>query len=230
MAAGLTGVTLYFLLENIALTFTTASNVGVILAAAPFFTGLLASFLPGGEKPGRDFYIGFGAAMIGIFLISYNGSTALRLNPLGDLLALLAAAVWAVYSMLTKKIAEFGHNIIQTTRRVFLYGLVLMLPTLIPFEFKLDIARFAEPLNLFNIFFLGLGASALCFVMWNLAVKVLGAVKTSVYIYAGPVITVITSALILHEQITWMSALGMALTLAGLFLSEKRAIIGARER
>lgn len=73
-----------------------------------------------------------------------------------------------------------------------------------------------------NMIYLGLGASALCFVTWNFAVKMLGAVKTSVYIYMVPVITVITSALILGERITWLSGGGTLLTLAGLFISEKK--------
>ena len=60
----------------------------------------------------------------------------------------------------------------------------------------------------------------MCFVTWNTAVKVLGAVKTSVYIYIVPVVTVVTSVFILHEKITAISAVGIALTLAGLFLSE----------
>ena len=50
--------------------------------------------------------------------------------------------------------------------------------------------------------------------------KVLGAVRTSVYIYAVPVITVVTSAWILHEPMTVYTVSGTALTLAGLFLSE----------
>ena len=55
-----------------------------------------------------------------------------------------------------------------------------------------------------------------------MAVKVLGAVKTSVYIYLVPVVTVVTSALVLKEPVTWMALIGMGLTLAGLFLSEYR--------
>ena len=39
-AAGLCGVCLYYLMENIALTYTMASNVGVIISAAPFFTAI----------------------------------------------------------------------------------------------------------------------------------------------------------------------------------------------
>jgi drug/metabolite transporter (DMT)-like permease len=220
--AGLCGVTLYYLMENIALTYTTASNVGVIISVAPFFTAMLASRLPGGEKPGRNFFLGFSAAIIGIFLISFNGSTVLKLNPLGDLLALLAAVTWAVYAVLSRKIGEFGYNTIQITRRIFLYGLAFMLPTLPLLGFEWGVERILSPINLFNILFLGLGASALCFVTWNLAVRLLGAVKTSVYIYLVPVITVVTSMIVLHETITWMLALGMALTLAGLFLSQKR--------
>jgi drug/metabolite transporter (DMT)-like permease len=229
MAAGLAGVTLYYLLENIALTYTTASNVGVIISAAPFFTAMLVSRLPGGEKPVRNFFFGFCTAIIGIFLISFNGSAVLKLNPLGDILALASAVVWAVYSVLSRKIGEFGYNTIQTTRRVFLYGLLFMTPTLPLFQFHWDISRFAQPINLFNILFLGLGASALCFVTWNIAVRLLGAVKTSVYIYLVPVITVVTSVIVLRESVTWMSALGMALTLAGLFLSEKKAAAVTKE-
>jgi drug/metabolite transporter (DMT)-like permease len=75
---------------------------------------------------------------------------------------------------------------------------------------------------LFNIIFLGLGASALCFVTWNFAVKILGAVKTSIYIYMVPVITVVTSAIVLKEQITGIALVGTLLTLLGLLVSESK--------
>lgn len=75
-----------------------------------------------------------------------------------------------------------------------------MLPALGFLDFELNLARFANTTYLFNIVFLGLGASALCFVTWNLAVRELGAVKASVYIYMVPVITVITSAIVLQEK------------------------------
>lgn len=58
-------------------------------------------------------------------------------------------------------------------------------------------------------------------VTWNYAVRALGSVKTSVYIYMVPVITAVTSALILGEKITAASAVGILLTLGGLFLSQK---------
>lgn len=222
MSAGLCGVTLYFLLENIALTYTSASNVGVIISASPFFTAILANWLLKGEKLKRNFFIGFFTAIAGIFLISFNGSAVLKLNPIGDFLALGAALVWALYSVLLKKISQFGYPTIPVTRRIFFYGLLFMIPVLFSLRFEWRLERFADPIALFNILFLGLGASALCFVTWNIAVKQLGAVKTSIYIYMVPIITVITSIIILHEKITWISALGILLILMGLFLSDKK--------
>lgn len=220
MAAGLCGICLYYLLENIALTYTMASNVGVIISVAPFFTAISAHlWMKTEEKLQIRFFLGFAVAMAGIFLISFNGAK-LSLNPTGDLLALLAAFVWSCYSILTKKIGSFGYPVILTTRRTFFYGILFMLPALFFMDFKPDLWHFADLSYLFHIFYLGLGASALCFVTWNFAVKVLGAVKTSVYIYMVPVITVVTSFLILKEKITPLSGTGTLLTLAGLFISE----------
>ncbi len=116
-AAGLCGVCLYYLLENIALTYTMASNVGVIISVAPFFTALLSHlFLRQEDRLGPGFFLGFGVAMAGIALISFNGA-ALQLSPAGDLLALLAAFLWACYSILPRKISAFGYSTILTTRR-----------------------------------------------------------------------------------------------------------------
>lgn len=220
--AGFCGVTLYYLLENIALTYSMASNIGVIISIAPFFTAMLSHFVLKDSRLDRNFIIGFIAAMIGISLISFNGSSNFKLNPLGDILALLAALVWAIYSLLTKQISEYGYNTVQVTRRTFSYGLFFMLFTLIPFGFELNLGRFTNPIYLGNIIFLGIGASAICFVTWNYAVKILGAVKTSIYIYIVPVVTVVTSVIILNERITLMALIGTVLTLLGLFLSQKK--------
>ncbi len=222
VTAGLCGICLYYLLENIALTYTLASNVGVIISVAPFFTAILAHlFMKSEEKLRIQFFAGFVVAMIGIVLISFNGQN-LELNPIGDLLAIAAALVWAVYSILTKKISSFGYPVILSTRRTFFYGILFMIPTLFFLDFHPELSRFTNMTYLFNILYLGLGASALCFVTWNFAVKELGAVKTSVYIYMVPVITVITSVLILQEKLTLLAIIGTILTLTGLFLSESK--------
>lgn len=218
-AAGFCGIYLYFLLENIALTYTMASNVGVLVCVSPFLTAILAHIFLKEEKLHLNFFIGFVVAITGIILISFNGAS-LQLNPLGDILAMSAALVWAFYSLLTKKISRYGMPVILVTRKTFFYGLLFMLPTLFFFDAKPNLARFQNMTNLFNILFLGIGASALCFVTWNYTVKVLGAIKTSIYIYLIPVITVVTAAIILTEPMSLLLTLGTFLTIVGLFISK----------
>ncbi len=218
-AAGFSGITLYYLLENIALTYTLASNVGVIISIAPFFTAVCGCLFLGEKRPNGWFLLGFAVAMVGIYLISFGGK-GVTLMLKGDLLAGGAAIIWAIYSTLTKKLGEYGYPLIQVTRRTFFYGIVWMLPALSSFGFSVQLTQFAAPDILLNFLFLSVGASALGFVTWNFAVHTLGAVRTSVYIYMIPVITTITSALILRETITSAAIGGIALTLIGLVISE----------
>lgn len=214
-AAGLCGITLYYLLENIALTYTLASNVGVIISIAPFFTAIFAWLFLHDRRPGARFLLSFLMAMAGIALLSFGKDASLQVNPIGDLLGVAAAVIWAAYSILTKKISGFGHDTILTTRRIFFYGLIFMIPISFGMGVHMEMRDMAVSGVVPNLLFLGLGASALCFVTWNTAVKHLGSVKTSVYIYMVPVITAVTSAVILHETLTTTAVCGIVLTLAG---------------
>ncbi|WP_302557091.1 DMT family transporter [Holdemania filiformis] len=216
--AGLCGVTLYYGFENLALSATRASNVGVIISIAPFFTVLFSAVFLKEKRPGLRFFAGFLIAMAGIMLISFN-QEAVEIHPVGDGLAVLAAMIWAVYCLLSRRISELGYNVLLATRRTFFYGLLFMLPLTFT-QFSVSFPTILRPEILFNLVFLGLGASALCFVTWNLAVGILGSVKTSVTIYIVPVITAVASALVLHEPLTPKVILGLALTLGGLVLSQ----------
>ncbi|MCL1854104.1 MAG: DMT family transporter [Clostridia bacterium] len=219
--AGLCGVTLYFLFENMALTYTYPANCSVIISTAPFFVAMASHWFVKSERIRLSFIIGFAVSMAGICLLSFSGQ-ALRLNPLGDLLCVLAAMSWAGYTVFLKKIEAYGYDILMVTRRVFCMGLLFLLPFL-PFAgFSPSWPDLLKPLNLLNLLFLGLGASALCFVTWNTAVKLIGPVKTSVYIYLSPAVTILAAFLLLRDPLLPMALLGAALTLAGLIISQRR--------
>ena len=222
LAAGASGVSIYFLCENFALTYTYASNVSIIVATAPFLTGLFASLLYK-EKMNRNFVIGFLLAIAGIAIVSFNGSTTLHLNPRGDLLAFLAAFCWAIYSIIIPVASKNKYSSIAISRRIFFYGLLTMIPFLPFCDFTFEISKFKNMTNLGLLLYLGLIASGLCYITWNKAMEYLGAVKTSVYIYLNPVVTVIFSFFILGEQLTLISLGGCILILLGLFLSEKKS-------
>ena len=221
--AGLSGICLYYLLENIALIYTSASNVGIIISVAPIFTALLAYLFLKEEKPVVSFYAGALIAFAGVALLSLNGSR-LQLNPLGDLLALSAAFVWAIYSILVRKIGELGLDMIYCTRKLFAWGLIFIAPILALSNGCPGISAILKPINLINLLFLGLGASALCFVTWNYSVRALGAVLTSAYIYLVPVVTASAAWLVLDEKISHLALGGIILTIAGLLLSQWRKV------
>lgn len=221
IGAGCTGVTLYFLLENIALEYTYASNVSVIVSTTPFFTALVGWLLFQGRRPGWRFYAGFLLAICGIGMISFNENN-IDVSPLGDLLSLLASLAWAFYSELTKKITALNLGSLRSTRRIFFYGLLLMAPVMLVNSAHLDSALLLKPANLFNLIFLGLFASAICFATWTFCLLRLGSARASAYIYLVPVVTVITASIWLNERLGFWPIIGIGLTIAGLILSEYR--------
>lgn len=220
--AGFSGVSLYFLCENYALIYTYASDVSLLVSVAPILTGVLAHFMSS-EKLKKSFVIGFLCAIVGIGFISYNGSAVLHLNPLGDLLALGAALLWAIYSIYTKRVSDENYNTMGITRRIFLYGILTMIPMMFFMDFHIEKAALFKTSNLLNILYLALISSAVCYIAWNKSMEILGAVKTSVYIYFIPVVTMIFSALLLDEKITPVMLIGTALILSGLVLSERKS-------
>lgn len=218
-AAGLFGVAIYYLLENIALTYTYAANVSIIVSTAPLFTGIFVMLFAGGKKLKLPFYLGFVSAIAGIALISLGGQE-LHLSPKGDLLSVIAAVMWGIYSVAMEKISETKHSMILITRRIFFYGLLFMLP-IVPFMgFSVTAAEVFELQNLMVFLFLGVLCGAGGFVFWNVAMRILGAVSTSLYIYLIPVITIIAGWLILGEPVNSGGIWGTILILSGLLLSQ----------
>lgn len=236
VAAGATGIAAYYLLENVALIYTTATAVGVIVAASPLFTAIISALLGDRSALSRRFVAGFMLAMAGLALVSSSGgggeaaesaaAGAFATQPLalfGDGLALLAALVWAVYSQLVRRIADLGYETVASTKRTFLWGLVFIVPATLAFGGAMpEPSALTSPQNLANLLFLGLVASAACFVTWGLAVKHLGPTTSTTYIYLVPAITAVASALLLGEALTAPIVVGLVLTIAGLALSQGR--------
>lgn len=216
---GLSGVTLYYLFENIALNYSLASNVGILVAIGPLFTGIFAAiFLKEKLKP--NFFIGFIFAIIGIAIITFNGKFVLKINPIGDMFALLAAVMWGLYSVLVKIMGDLGHRSITITKKTFIYGIIFMLPIMFLMKFNVSINDYLKPINLINFIFLSFVACTLCFITWAYSTRILGAVKNNTYIYIIPIITLIASKIVLNENITIFAVIGVALILLGVIISE----------
>ena len=215
---GLFGCSLYFYTENTALTYTLASNVSIIVAAAPIFTAILAH-LAGEERFRRNTLWGFLVAFTGVVLVVCNGTFVLKLNPKGDLLALGAAACWAVYSVLVRKLGQ-GVDPILLTRRTLFWGILTALPMVLLEGKPYPTAPLLTPVIAGNFLFLGLVGSGLCYVLWNKAFRLLGVVATNNFIYLTPFVTIVTARLFLDEPISPLALLGAVLITIGVVASQ----------
>ena len=220
--AGVFGVTIYFLGENISLTMTYTGNVSIIVSTAPLFTAICACLMTKTERPTKYFWGGFVLAIAGIGMINLGGTGIDAAHIKGDLLALVAAAVWGIYCVVLNEHIGEDVPVIVRTRRIFFYGLLTMIPCVFLMKTEFHLESLLRPVNAGNILFLGILATAGAYATWNYAVARLGVMKSSVYIYLIPVITIICSAIILKEEITAGIVIGCLLTTAGLFLSEKK--------
>lgn len=241
--AGLTGVTVYQFTENIAISYTTASNVSIIVAVSPMWTALFSQLFLKDKHITPWFTAGFIIAITGIALVSFNGEFSFSLNLKGDLLALLSSLSWGFYSVLLSLINRRNYNYIGTARRIFFYALLYMIPltvagttlfsagaapetssafvTSILFDWTpaVNAARFSSLINIGCLAFLGILASGFCFMAWNKACDGLGTVRATIGIYLIPVVTIVFAFFALGETITFMGITGTVLTIAGLVIS-----------
>ncbi len=219
--AGLFGGTLYFLTENTALQYSTASNVAILVSSTPVITAVLVSIV---HKEQRLSLVQVGASalsFIGMVLVVLNGKFILHLSPKGDALALGAALSWSIYSLNLQDLRK-KYDVRFITRKVFFYGIVTLLPYfLIVKPFSLDIQALSHPAVWGNLLYLGLVASMLCYVLWNWSIGILGTVRTSNMLYSQPFFTMLVAFIILGERITWMAVAGASLIIAGMVIFER---------
>ena len=218
---GLTGGSLYFLTENTAVGITHVNNVALIVCTAPLLTTLLVIAFYKSEKANRWIVLGSVVALVGVALVIFNGQVVFHLNPLGDALALAASACWAVCSLLLKQVSG-RYGAVFITRKIFFYGLVTMLPWFLVEPWCTPLSCLCRASVVVHLLFLGVVASFVCFLLWSWAIKRIGAITTTNYVYLNPLSTLVASAIFLSEPMTWMAYLGCALILQGLYLSNKR--------
>lgn len=222
LACGLCAGSLYFITENYALKYTSTGNVSLLAAVSPLFTTILVSvvykirMLPG-------VILGSIIAFIGVGCIIFSHGEGFVIKPKGDILALTASLSWALYTLTVKRLIPL-YNSFFITRKLFFYGVVTALPLLIlqkePLHLNVlfDFHHPEVPLNfIFLVLFCSLGA----YLIWNEAMKQLGAVTANNYLYLQPLVTMVAAYFLLHEEIFLLGYVGCCLILGGLVISDK---------
>lgn len=222
MLCGICSGSLYFITENYALKLTTAGNVSLLASLSPIFTTILIALMYRQRiQPG--IIIGSIVAFIGAGCIIFSHGESLEIRPAGDLLALMAALSWAVYTMAIKRVLPLYSGFF-VTRKLFFYGVISAIPLLFfqqePLHFTL-LFDFAEPKYLMNFLFLVLLCSLFAYVIWNEVMRILGPVTANNYLYFQPIVTMVAAYFILGENIYALGYIGCVLIIGGLIYSDK---------
>lgn len=221
VALGITGGSLYFLAENAAMLYTTATNTSLIVCSCPLFTMFLfALFYRHSEHITRFQAFGSLIACLGMAVVVLNGHFVLHLSPLGDMLAFAACLCWAVYSLLMRPALEH-YSSLFITRKVFFYGLLTIIPYYILVPGFPTLTILLRPDVLWNLLFLSVVASLLCYLAWTWVISRLGAVVATNWVYFNPITTILFAWWLLNEQITVWFLLGSVLILLGMFMADR---------
>ncbi len=224
LAAGIVGGSLYFLAENTGLKISQqASSISFIVCTTPLVTAVVAVLLKHkGAKMTLPLAVGSIVALLGIGMIMFNGSAIQGAPVLGYILAMVASLTWAFYTIIVSDLTDkYGTAFIS--RKVFFYGLITILPVLLFQHSDFAWSAFKLPIVWINVLFLSVIASLGCYALWTPVIKKLGTIKSSNYIYLNPVFTLIGSVALLGEKITWLSALGSAVTLVGVWIAGRES-------
>ena len=219
---GLSGVTLYFLCENTAVGVTQVANVSLIISLAPLLTIILMSLIYKIRVPLITItgaIIAFGGVACVILGNGQKwgvGSTAF----IGNLLAGTSALLWAIYCVLLRGMLE-KYPKLYVTRKIFFYGLlsisaVLFISNDNPFPTEI----LSRPIVIGNLLYLGVLASLVCFLLYNVVISKLGVIATNNYGYLNPVITFVFAIIILNDPFSWVCFIGIIITLSGLWIAQ----------
>ncbi len=223
---GVCSGTLYFLMENYALMYTSTGNVSLLSSISPIFVAILLALIYK-TRMHRGEIIGSGIAFTGVALVIFSESISkglgFEINPLGDLLAISCALSWAIYSIAIKRLIPF-YNTFFISRKLFFYGLVTAIPLMLTqpeplhFDVLLDLSH---PKYLINLLFLAVMCSTMAYVLWNESMKLIGPLATNNYVYLQPPVTMIAGCWLLGETIYPFGYIGCGLVLLGLATSDK---------
>lgn len=221
LGLGLMGGSIYFLTENMALSYSTSANVSILVCTTPIITACVLAIFYKNERMKLRQIIGSIIAFLGVTLIVLNGQLILHLNPLGDVLALSAATTWAFYSLFMKRVmGRYKPEFI--TRKIFFYGVLTILPYFaIVQPLDTDTSLLFKPYVLGNLIFLGVIASSLAYLMWNWALREIGTVRASNLLYTQTLVTMVLGSIVLGERITIMAISGVAVLFLGVILAVK---------
>jgi drug/metabolite transporter (DMT)-like permease len=221
MGLGLIGNTCYQLLFINGIDRTTAGNSALLLATTPIFVSLIGAAF-GVERVGKLAWVGVFLSFAGIFTVIVGSGKELSLageTIRGDVLILIGAAAWSLYTVLSKPMLSH-YSALKLTTLAMVAGTPFIVLFSIPQLLAQDWAAVSWR-GWLGLSFSGSMAIALGYIIWNSGVRKVGGTRTSVYSNLSPVIATIFAWLTLGETITAFMVIGAAMIFLGIYLTRR---------
>ncbi|HEY3272501.1 MAG TPA: DMT family transporter [Methanocella sp.] len=222
-AMAMTGVTLQYIVQFVAMTYTTVTNTALLINMGTFFV-IIPSVLLLKEKFTADNTLGVILAFAGAVLVATNGNLTLSVNLIGDGLVLICAVFWATYILIGNKLAG-KYSVLTQLNYIFIIGFLGLLPFyfLTPHH---DIASLGA-VSWASLLYLAIICSIIAYFFFNDAIIKIGPSQTAIYQYFEPMFAIIFAIVLLSEPFTIAIGLGAILIIAGIAMADNNLkIIG----
>lgn len=217
--AGLLGFTLYMLLSVVGIDRTTAFSNALLLAIAPLFTALFLSSLGAEAVSSRQWLamlIAFGGVVL--FLAEKAGDS-INSASIGDLLCLAAAACFAAYAVVNRPLLA-RHSATRVTAWALALGSLPVLLVTAPAVTRQDWSRVSADGWLLLVWAATI-PTYVCWSLWSWVNHRAGVGRSAMFLFLTPIVSGITSWLLLGERFGALKLGGALLTLGGLFLAQR---------
>lgn len=224
---GFLGITFHQWLQSNGLLTAQATTTAWIVATTPIFIALLGWFIL--KETLRGIQIGgMALAVCGVLLVVTHGNLQSisqgQFGTTGDLLVLISALNWAVFSVLSRRSLK-RHS--ATNMMLYVMGLGWLFPTFIILIGQISGIQHVISLQVLSeitvntwiaILFLGVFCSGFAYIFWYDALKDIPASRVGAFLYIEPVIAVVAAAILLQERIILTAIIGGILILVGVWL------------
>jgi drug/metabolite transporter (DMT)-like permease len=209
---------LYFLGESFGLTYVSSTVGSVIISTIPVFAVLFA-WIFYRERLRYINYAGVILSFIGVMIFITNSSGSIAMSLKGLTLMLLAVGAAVGYNMMLHRLAS-KYNPIYIVNVQNVIGLILFLPLFLIFDLHKLTSTGIVAESFTSIILLAVFASSGAFALFAYSVRHLGISRANVFSNLRPLFTALFAFLMVGEKITLRNIAGMAVVIAGLFLSQ----------
>ncbi len=219
-ALGATGVFLYNYFFATGLQYTSAVTGALVIVVNPVFTACIASLFMGEAHNYRTF-VGVILSLIGVTFVVSKGDFSILTQMtigIGEQCLFGAVASWVAYTLMIKKVTRtIGASAVTSVSTILGAGMLLLVSVIIEGQWNKTVSLSNQ--TMLEIMYLAVFATVVAFLLFNWGIQRIGATKASAYINLMPINALWIAVLLYGETISAYHLIGMALTIAGVFIT-----------